>query len=918
MSNIKYRIKRKKVGENMEFMELKDFCKRNLLNEKIFIVPTRTIGMQMVNKMARDGEPSINLRVVTLQGLAFEICEEYIVNNNKLIMDNILGNNLIIEILKDLSGENLEGFFFKPNLIDSKTAEEVYKVIMELKSSGLESFPEIKDLDKIYMEYNRRLKKLNALDYCDIIIEASKLPNIELYQEKKIAIASNIEFNNVEEILFQKLTEKNCTKIKMPVKSVEGLPKNYYYQEDFSNMEFNNKKIKFYEGYGTKEEIGYIIEDIKKKRIPLDEVVIGYTNSKYANLIHTEIDIYGIPGNFGGGLGIESSSVYRFINTIFTWTQNYYNVNEIRPIFANGDIKIDKFSPPEIYEELVQCKILSLRKNYYRILKLDESTHSSIERDKSLNKYQIEKRIWLKEFFGDLFQSIPRDEHIRLNQYIPKFINLITKYVKNVNKYDGAAKQVVLETLDKIGDINMEVSREEYFDIVLSYIKQSKILRSQPQPGSVFVTNFRNAGYTGRKNLYLIGLDSSSLSNKVVESPILLDMMRAKIAHNISFAYDNYEYKKYKLKELLTADFENISIGYSNFDTVNIKVQSPSQIYNELKDIVGEGKEEKQEENRRRILGRDMVKSATSLETLAECPRKFYLKNIMGLSPKEDVEIRLDRWLDGLTKGNIVHKVLDHYFNLKEEEQTKEKIVELVEEQCAIAEKHNVYLLHEVYLREKQNLIEICENIVEITKADSKWSVFVNELSFGDKIGKNNKIFGILPKQKIDIMGLELDISGAIDRVDINKEDENRFRIVDYKTGNMDNFEKKLRFSTGRGKNKEYDYSETQKLQYYIYKKTLEKILESKKDIFSQPEVQKFTYIFEGYEKRGIIDLDFNEEFINIIENRIKALLDIDVLEEQRGIIYDPENRCKYCDYSPICIVDKDLTIVEEEVEHGK
>lgn len=900
----------------MELVELKDFCNNNLLDEKLFIVPTRTIGMQMVNKMARNGGPSINLRVMTLQRIAFEICEEYILNENKLVIDDILGNNLIIDILKDLAKEDLNEFFFKPNLIDAKTAEEVYKVIMELRYSGLESFPEIKNLDRIYMEYKKRLKELNAMDYCDIIIKSSQLDNLERYKNMKIAIAANIEFNNLEEILFKTLTEKNCTRIKMPVKSVEGHPKNYYYKENLDNVELKNKNIKFYEGYGTKEEIGIIIDDVKKKRIPLDDVVIAYTNNKYANLINIEFERVGIPITFGGGLSIEASSVYRFINTIFSWALNYYNVKELRPIFANGDIKIDRISAPEMYEELIDCKIISLRDNYRRVLKLDEDVTLSI---KDINDYKIEKRIWLREFFKELFEAIPSSNHIRFNEYIPKLANLITKYVKNLNKYDGAARQVVLETLDRISEINIEVSRTEYFDIILSYIKQSKILRSQPQPGQIFVTNFINAGYAGRKHLYLIGLDSDSLSNKVVESPILLDMMKIKISPQISFANESYEYKKYKIRELLTADFENISIGYSNFDTVNIKVQSPSQIYNELRDIMGESKIDDFEESERVIRGRDMVRSVTALETLAECSRKFYLENKMGLSPKEDVEIRVDRWLDPLTRGIIVHKVLNSYFNLNEEEQTKEKIVELVENECIQAEKDNIYLLYEVYLREKQNLIQACENIVEITKNDREWKVLVNELTFGDKREKKNKIFGVLPSQKIDIMGLELDISGAIDRVDISTEDENQFRIVDYKTGSMDNFDKKLRFSTGRGKNKEYDYSETQKLQYYIYKKALEKILEGREYIALKPEISKFTYIFEGHESNGIINLEFSDGFIETVETRISNILDINLLEAQKDVIYDPEDktRCKYCPYSPICVVDKDLSKVVEEVGYN-
>ena len=903
----------------MEIMDLKDFCNKYLLDEKLFIVSTRAIGMQVINRMAREGHPSINLRAVTLQRLAFEILEEYIVNNQKLIIDDILGNNLIIDILKDLARENPAGFF-KPNLIDAKTAEEVYRVIIELKYNGLESFPEVKDLDKIYSKYEERLEELNAMDYCDIIIEASRSSNLKKYQEKRIAIASNIEFHNLDEIFFKKLIEKNCIWINMPVSSIEGCPKNYYYKENQIPMEIENKNIRFYQGYGTTEEIGIIIEDIKKKRISLDEVVIAYTNSKYANLINIEFEKEDIPITFGGGLSIESSTVYRFINTIFTWAMNYYNVNEIRSIFANGDIKIDTkyiksnngISAPAIYEELVACRIISGKENYNRVLKLDEEGNESIEKDNNLNKYQIQRRIWLREFFIDLFQAIPSGGYIRFSEYIPKLTNLITKYVKNLNKYDGAARHVVLQTLDKIENINLDISRYEYFDIILSYIKSGKILRSQPQPGHVYATSFRNAGYTGRKYLYLIGLDSDSLSNKVIESPILLDLMKAKISDKLPIANESYEYKKYKIRELLTADFENISIGYSNFDTVDVKVKSPSQIYNELRDMIGENHLEEYEENERIIKGRDLVKSATALEILAECPRKFYLKYKMGLSPKEDVDIRVDRWLDGIAKGNIIHEVLNIYFDLQENEQTKETLVELVDNACEEAKKDIAYFLDEVYLREKENLFDACENIIDITKNDKEWNVLVNELSFGTQ-GKVNEVFGKLPNQKINIMGLELDVSGAIDRVDINKKDNNLFRIVDYKTGNMDNFNKKLRISSGRGKSKVYDYSETQKLQYYIYKKALDKILKNEKERYPEAKIEKFTYIFEGHEKSGIIDLEFNDEFIAIIENRISNLLDGNLLELENQVIYDSEDelRCKYCDYSSICIVDKDLSIAE-------
>lgn len=902
----------------MEILELKDFCRKNKLDEKLFIISSRSIGRQMINKMARNGFPSINLRSVTLKRLAFEILEKDIIEKETLIVDDILGNSLIIAILKDLA-ISYNDSFFKPGLINSKTAEEVYKTIIELKYSGLGAFPTMKDLDKIYSKYEEKLKSLNAMDHPDIIRVATKSSNVIEYQDKKIGISSNIEFNNLEKKFFEKLIEKDYSIIQMPVKSLENHPKSYYFKESIYDMGLMNKDIRFYNSYGTTDEINFIIEDIKRKRTPFDEVVIAYTNSKYIDLINVEFEKEYLPITFGSGLGVEYSSVFRFINTIFSWATNYYNVNEIKPIFANGDLNIaineQSTSAASLYEELVLCKIFSLKGNYDRVLGLNEKENHSIENDTNLNKYQKRKRIWLKSFFNDLFSALPEEEYVTFNEYTLKLQDLIIKHVKTSNKYDVAARQSVLQTLDKIHNLDINLTRNEYFDLIPTYIKKDKIFRSQPQPGHVYTTNINSAGYTGRKNLYLIGLDSDSFSNKIVESPILLDFMRTQISYGLSLANESYEYKKYKVKELLTSNFNNISIGYSNFDTVDVKAKSPSQIYIELKDLIGKNDYEDVFTEGRILTGRDLVRSATSLETLAECPRKFYLKYKMNLRAKEDSEIRLDRWVDSRTKGNIVHEVLSLYFDLPEEEQNKEVLEKLVEVECIQAESEVVCLVPSVYLMEKENLVEICEKIIDITKNDKEWKILVNELSFGDSDMKDNKIFGPLPKQTIDVLGLKLDLSGAIDRVDVGIKDDNIFRIVDYKTGDRSKFNKRLRKTIGHWSKGDYDYTKTEKLQYYIYKKALEKILEGKKELYSEPWIEKFTYVFEGHKNNGTIELPFNEEFVNTIEERIGNILDEDLLVAVNERVYDPKNEssCEYCDYSPICIVDKDLYVVEEE-----
>lgn len=883
-------------------MKLNEFCNINLTDEKVFIVPTKSIGMQIVNKMARDGSPAINLKIATLKGLAFEICDEYIEKNKIMIVDSIVGSNLMLGILKKLSKEN-DKFFFKQNLIDYTTAEEVYKAIMELKYAGIEEFPKIKNLDIIFKAYDEELKNLNAMDHCDVLLKASVLEELSIYKNDKIAVASNIELNYVEELLFKKLIDNNFIKIDMPVKTLEGHPRNYYFKDFVAEDILKNKNIYFYNKYGTKEEIDYIIADMKKKLIPADEVVIAYTNNNYTDLINIEFEKENLPITFGDGLGIQGSSVYRFVSTIFNWVNRYYSVSELRPIFVNGDIKVG-FPTSDLYDELMSLKIVFGRDNYFRKLYLDGNFPSEFN---NYNEYRKMKLIYLQEFFKDAFDVIPNENSFDFGSYIYKLSNIIEKYVKSINKYDGAAKNVVLETLNQIGNIKMKVNIDEYMDIISSYILNDRILRSQPQPGMVFATNFRNAGYTGRKHLYLIGMDSDSISNKVIESPILLDMFKVKLSSNLKYARENYNSKKYKIKELLTADFESISIGYSNFDTVEVKGKAPSQIYTELMETYGENNKEPIYEGKYTILGRDLVKSGSALEILSGCVRKAYFSYKMGIKAIEQKEALVEYWLDPLERGSLAHEILNRYFNLGIGDRTDAVLNEIVEDACTKARENKASILDDVYLREKNNLLEICNGMIETSHIDDKWEVLVNELSFG--MDKDNKTFGLLPCIKINILDLELPVIGSIDRVDQNRNTK-ELRIIDYKTGNKSNFEKLLRFKTKKkimgenGKPKEideFDYSMTHKMQYYIYKNVLEKIIETH-PVYKDYKISLFSYIFEG----SLIDIKFDDDFIEVIENRISDLLNIDVLEEQKNAIYNPDDRdtCMYCDYSPICMVD--------------
>ena len=875
----------------MQEMALEDFISQEDLEEKLFIVPTRRIGLLMINNIAKQGGSVLNTNPITIKRLSEEICSNYMEENNIVYIDNMLGKTLILDCLNTLSKEG--DFFFGEDLIDERTAEEVYKVVVEFKTNRIVDIPKEKDLDRIYKLYNEELERVNGMDFCDIMEKALELDELEEYKNKIIGVAENIEFHNLEEEFFKALnSDGNVVKVGMPVQKLMESPKEYFFQGEEESLNLG-KEVSFFTGYGISNEINYIIEDMLRRNLPLDEVVIAYTDKKYVPALDLEFKKEGLGINFSDGLDILQSSSYRFIKTVFDFARRGYNVLDLKPIFFNNSLSLEdlEISSREIYKEFLEGQPLYNRASY-SILEEEtrENTHLGVE------EWEAGKR-WTGGFVNSLLEAIPKGR-ASFKIYIERLVLLIERYVKKANKYDKESFHAIVEKLRSINHVDLSLGQDEYFDIILSYIEDINIRREGAEPSKVFACQYASAGYTGRKHLYMIGMDSGSLASKVVESPILLDRLKEDISPKLSFSKESYRYKRYKIKEAITGPFETISIGYSNFDTVDVKGKTPSNIYTELKDLY----EAKRTyiSNDEKLLGKDLVYSGTSLETLGQCSRKAYLQRELHLKEEEEMEFDLDRWLDPLEKGSLVHRILNRFFDFEKEYRNHGKLTEIVNEEVAEAEKETPYILEEVHSREMEEVKEFCRTMYN-RQEDSGREILENELSFG--IGRNNKRFGYLDPQRIEIGGTSLNIRGAIDRVDVDRKNKT-FTIHDYKTGSLRNFESKLRESSGRGRNKIYDYSNGQKFQFFIYMKALEGIIREDSE-FKDYRIESFSYEFLD----DSLKLEFTSELLEEIEGRIKGLLDLDIRKNDKRIVFDEEDflTCRYCEFKNICRTDSEI-----------
>ena len=174
---------------------------------------------------------------------------------------------------------------------------------------------------------------------------------------------------------------------------------------------------------------------------------------------------------------------------------------------------------------------------------------------------------------------------------------------------------------------------------------------------------------------------------------------------------------------------------------------------------------------------RGRILSASRLESLGACPRRFLFANVLWVSAPDDPEFDPHRWLDALQRGSLLHDVYERTLKRAHDrgiEPGEDAFLALALELAhnEIARKTREVPSPSPVVRhiETVRLREDVHSFVEmIRRAPPRWTAL--EMDFGmDDVG-----LGIPAGDGVPVL-----VRGRIDRVD---DHGSHLRVVDYKTG---------------------------------------------------------------------------------------------------------------------------------------
>ncbi|CAN5842705.1 hypothetical protein BH23GEM3_BH23GEM3_05810 [soil metagenome] len=271
------------------------------------------------------------------------------------------------------------------------------------------------------------------------------------------------------------------------------------------------------------------------------------------------------------------------------------------------------------------------------------------------------------------------------------------------------------------------------------------------------------------------------------------------------------------------------------------------------------------------------VFSASRLETLGTCPRRYYYQYVLGVYPPNDPEWDADRWLSPGERGTLLHVVYHRSLHAAREQGVRltdagfgELALAVLAEEAETATalcpppSDTVQRLEMEQLRR-----DVLSFVTMIRDSDPDW--YELELRFGTDA----------EPVTIRTRGGPLRVRGAIDRVD--RTGIERFRIVDYKTGGTFGYRKGEPFRGGR------------RIQHVVYMAAAKQLLGG--------EVEAMEYHFptqKGENQRVPYTRDALTAGGEVLEDLLSIAAD--------GLFIATEDAsdCRYCDFGAVCRVDTD------------
>ena len=422
-----------------------------------------------------------------------------------------------------------------------------------------------------------------------------------------IAMISGMEVSDLERCFAEAVTTKGS------LCEVQAAP------EEAEKEQFS--EIVFFRGWGILNEIRNIVGQIKERAIPYGDVAVMYSHPDYVPHLISVMEAEGIPVAAVSPVSAERLTKIYLLEKLLEWAKSDFSYEMLRPFCLHPSVSYLPMLSREERKEEKEARKKGERSKYYAMnyCYLREITarigwgrerylayadqEAEIEGKSEEEAIKVreshEGKRWFRELLRELAECFACDEKEQIStlELLRRLWEQLGKctYGMMIREEAPFAKSVYHNILRGITDEKM--SLEQAIHILQERLQESRY-KGGESASAVSLLCLQDAVITDRGNVFVVGLSNKYCRQSTTESPSLTDAELCALvdetAGGLRLARDAGERFAKKMKRSIATLQKgcNLWVGCAVYDSLELKMDSPSMLWYELRDqLIGKDAE---------------------------------------------------------------------------------------------------------------------------------------------------------------------------------------------------------------------------------------------------------------------------------------------------------------------------------------
>ena len=642
------------------------------MTEKILLLPGAN-GTELTRMLARFNKNSLGLRIMN----AAELARFALMRSGIVLEENFLPRKqepaVIDSFIRDItyfasagyadSEKIADAFYRLRSLIPENEFEQIHKVLPQ---------GEFKDKNNsLVVAYDRYLATLKAGNNIDTIGLLRKAISVAAPLSCPIHTLQEYPLTPLEDALVNHLTD---TRVDSCLTEMLGVA-----AETLRNIDYT-------ECYGSSNEVEAIFDYITANNLPFDKCIIAVTNTaQYAQLFYDFAQSHNLPITLGCGIPILNANPARLLKLLYDWNgTGYHGVDALSALLHSDAIDQKK---------LLATLGLEKARDLNRVIEIAGQLRLDFHKEENSTKISALPEDGRYAYLYPCVSALAEELALGESKFIEKYALIRDSAIGRV---DRSALSVICDTLDAYA----KYTGGSPLDQIIPEILQRSVCSENSREGALFVTGISGAMASIRKHLFVVGMAASNFPGMPRENYLLLDSDYLLFDHQDAAptSVNLIAQKRKSLDDLLTlaaALDVNTHISYSGYDLAALKEENPSSVlFDVFKQQHGQDATLKQYKDAFRHIGYfgqqvsddhtighayiqgkeiqfdsidfsetacaytgDKAFSPTAIDDFFNCPRHFFLTNILGIQePEEDDPFTV---IDPAATGSLAHSLME-------------------------------------------------------------------------------------------------------------------------------------------------------------------------------------------------------------------------------------------------------------------